>query len=183
MTSLVKSVVVAAVALTAVASGAASALAQEKPTVQGCVYKGVEAGCWVLVPFGGKGHFSLHAPEPLQDSKAYEVWGKVGGVDTCMQGKVLTATKVVQLRTDCSLKVYTGTLKTGVMVQGGETTGITITTKDGVYELDLVGDEALGKLAESLNGARVTVEGTLYTKAGVEVPLRRIIRVKSITKG
>ena len=78
-------------------------------------------------------------------------------------------------------KTYTGTLKTGVMAIGGETTGITLTTADdGIYELDLGADKELKKKADELNGKKVTVVGEYKPKEGVEKKERRIIATKSL---
>ena len=78
-------------------------------------------------------------------------------------------------------KTFTGTLKTGVMAIGGETTGITLTTADnGIYELDLGADKELKKKAEGLNGKKVTVVGEYKPRPGVEKKERRIIATTSL---
>jgi hypothetical protein len=73
----------------------------------------------------------------------------------------------------------TGTLQTGVMAIGAETTGVTITVSNQAYELDIA-DKDLKKKAEDLSGKQVTVKGTLTIKQGVEVKQRRIITVSSL---
>ncbi|HVT80770.1 MAG TPA: hypothetical protein VHM90_08930 [Phycisphaerae bacterium] len=74
----------------------------------------------------------------------------------------------------------TGKLATGIMAIGGESTGITLTTSaNATYELDIK-DAGLKKAAEALNGANVTVTGTLTIKAGIEVAQRRIIAVATL---
>lgn len=71
----------------------------------------------------------------------------------------------------------TGTLRTGIVAVGGETTGIIIETKDAKYELDFGKDKELRQKAEKLNGKAVTVAGTLETRKGVEVKERKIVAV------
>ncbi len=79
-------------------------------------------------------------------------------------------------------KSYTGTLKTGIVAIGGETTGITLTTADsGVYELDLGADKELKKKAEDLNGKKVKVVGDYKPRPGVEKKERRIIVTTSLS--
>lgn len=75
---------------------------------------------------------------------------------------------------------YTGTLKTGVMAIGGETTGVILVTEEETLELDLGGNADLMKNLEKWEGKKVTVIGTLEIRQGVEIPFRRIIRVKDI---
>src|SRR5262245_59347270 len=55
-----------------------------------------------------------------------------------------------------------GKLQTGIMAIGGETTGTTITTSAGTFELEL--DKKLAAQAEKLNRKAVVVTGTLYLK-------------------
>jgi len=77
------------------------------------------------------------------------------------------------------VKTYVGTLKTGIMATGGETTGTILTIKEGpVYELQL--GEKFAKLAEQLHGKTVLVTGTLQTRPGVEVKERHIIVVTDL---
>jgi hypothetical protein len=73
-----------------------------------------------------------------------------------------------------------GTLRTGVVAVGGETTGTVIETKGGPYELDLGGDKALRQKADQLNGKAVVVTGTLGVRPGVEVKERKVITVASL---
>jgi hypothetical protein len=73
----------------------------------------------------------------------------------------------------------TGTLETGMMAIGGETTGVELTADDKTnYELALRGK--LAKQAEDLNGKRVTVKGTLRTVDSTERKGRKIISVSSL---
>ncbi|HVF65072.1 MAG TPA: hypothetical protein VNE58_13865 [Casimicrobiaceae bacterium] len=72
-----------------------------------------------------------------------------------------------------------GTLRTGVMAIGAETTGITLTTKDGVtWELQLTG--AQKAKAEKLAGKSVAVAGIAREKPGVEIRKRRILEVRRL---
>jgi len=73
-----------------------------------------------------------------------------------------------------------GTLETGVVAIGGETTGTVVKTRDGTVELDLSKDKALKAQAEKLNGKLVVVSGKLVVKAGVEVPHRLIVIVSRL---
>jgi hypothetical protein len=74
-----------------------------------------------------------------------------------------------------------GTLKTGVVGIGGETTGITLQTKDGTVELEIK-DKDLLKKAEGLDGKAVVVTGTFAIKPGVEVKARLIVTVDLLKK-
>lgn len=73
-----------------------------------------------------------------------------------------------------------GTLKTGIIAVGGETTGIIIQAKDKTYELDFGKDKELRAKAEKLHNKKVDVVGTLIVKKGVEVKERRIITVSKL---
>ena len=73
-----------------------------------------------------------------------------------------------------------GTLRTGIVAIGGETTGTTITAKGIKWELDFGKNAELRTTAEKLDGKRVTVIGTLERHAGVEVKERWIIIVTSL---
>jgi hypothetical protein len=76
--------------------------------------------------------------------------------------------------------VVTGTLQTGVVAIGGETTGVTVKTKKGTFELDFGTDKKLRNQADKLNGKAVVVTGTLEVRKGVEVKERKIIRVSAL---
>ena len=73
-----------------------------------------------------------------------------------------------------------GTLKTGIVSIGAETTGSTITAKGITWELDFGKDAALKATAEKLSGQQVTVTGTLERRPGVEVKERWIVIVKTL---
>ena len=76
--------------------------------------------------------------------------------------------------------VVRGTLRTGMMAIGGETTGTTLSARGATWELDLRGNPEWAARAESLNGRRVVVKGSLEARAGVERRQRWIVTVKSL---
>lgn len=73
-----------------------------------------------------------------------------------------------------------GTIQTGVIAIGGETTGILLKTKDNSYELEFGKEKDLRARAEKLNKKMVVVSGLLNLRPGVEVKQRKIITVKSL---
>ena len=80
-----------------------------------------------------------------------------------------------------AMKTFKGTLQTGIIAIGGETTGVILETEEGAqYELDLGKNEELRKLANKLNGKKVVVQGDYNPRKGVEVSERHIIEVKSL---
>jgi hypothetical protein len=84
-------------------------------------------------------------------------------------------------RMDESIEVVVkGTLRTGVMAIGGETTGTTITARGATWELDLSGDPALRRKAESLAGQRAVVRGSLEVRPGVAKKSRWVVTVTSL---
>jgi hypothetical protein len=76
--------------------------------------------------------------------------------------------------------VVRGTLRTGIMAIGGETTGTTITARGLTWELDFGADGALRRKADALSRRRVVVRGTLEPRAGVEVRQRLVVKVRSL---
>ena len=78
-----------------------------------------------------------------------------------------------------------GTLETGIVAIGAETTGTIIKVGKVTWELDLGGKKELIELAEKLNKQTVIVTGRYQQKAGVEIPLRHIVTIKTLkgTKG
>jgi hypothetical protein len=73
-----------------------------------------------------------------------------------------------------------GTLETGIVAMGGETTGTIIKANKVTWELDLGGKKELAELAEKLNKQPVIVTGRYQQKAGVEIPVRHIVMVKTL---
>ncbi len=73
-----------------------------------------------------------------------------------------------------------GTLQTGVVAIGAETTGTTITAKGITWELDFGNKARLKRLAETLDGKKVVLEGRLERRKGVEIPHRWIVTVSSL---
>src|SRR6188474_166727 len=74
-----------------------------------------------------------------------------------------------------------GTLRTGIVAIGGETTGTTITAKGIRWELDFGKNPELRAAAEKLDGKPVTVSGTLERQTGVEIKERWVVTVASLT--
>jgi hypothetical protein len=73
-----------------------------------------------------------------------------------------------------------GRLDTGIVAIGGETTGVTITARGAVWELDLGNDAELRRAAEKLAGRRVDLTGDLEVREGVEVRQRWIVTVRTL---
>ena len=76
---------------------------------------------------------------------------------------------------------WTGTLRTGVVAVGGETTGMVLETATGTFEIQPATDVVLAAL-KKLDGQQVTVHGTLTKRPGTEVKERRIITATGVTK-
>lgn len=70
-----------------------------------------------------------------------------------------------------------GTLETGIVAIGGETTGTIIRAGNVVWELEFTTQPELRKLAEKLHQQTVLVTGTYRQQPGVEIPLRHIVTV------
>ena len=75
----------------------------------------------------------------------------------------------------------TGTLQTGLMAVGGETTGTVITSSDVTWELDLGQNPKLQKMVSELDGKKVTVVGIYRRHRGVEVRQREIVTVSELS--
>jgi hypothetical protein len=73
-----------------------------------------------------------------------------------------------------------GTLRTGLVAIGGETTGTTISTKNGTLELDFGKNKKLRKLAANLDKKQVEVTGILTMRKGVERGTRLIVQVTDL---
>ena len=70
-----------------------------------------------------------------------------------------------------------GTLQTGVMAIGGETTGTVIRVNNVTWELDLGNNKELRDLSDKLNNKTVLVSGTYEKRRGVEIRERHIVKV------
>jgi hypothetical protein len=82
---------------------------------------------------------------------------------------------------DAYIKVeMKGTIKTGIVAIGGETTGTTITVKDVTWELDLGGNKELAAAADKLNGKPALVTGTFTKVKGVERGERNVVKVTNL---
>ena len=75
----------------------------------------------------------------------------------------------------------TGTIRTGLVAIGGETTGTVIRSNGVTWELDLSKNPKLKTTATQLNGKKVTVSGTYERRRGVEIPQREIVTVTKLT--
>ena len=73
-----------------------------------------------------------------------------------------------------------GTLRTGIVAIGGETTGTTITAKNITWELDFGKNAQFRKLAENMNGKKVIIQGSLEKRKGVEIKERWIVHVTKL---
>jgi hypothetical protein len=73
-----------------------------------------------------------------------------------------------------------GTLKTGIVAIGGETTGTIIQAKDLTLELDFGKNEKLRDEAEKLNGKTAHVTGELTMRKGVTRGPRIVVNVATI---
>jgi len=73
-----------------------------------------------------------------------------------------------------------GTLETGVVAIGGETTGTVIHVQKITWELDLGNNPDFIKLAKELDKKTALVTGTYYEKMGVEIKTRKIVKVTSL---
>ncbi len=73
-----------------------------------------------------------------------------------------------------------GTLKTGIVAIGAETTGATITANGVTWEVDTGDNAELRETAAKLNGKVVKLSGTLERRKGVEISERWIVHVKSV---
>ncbi len=71
-----------------------------------------------------------------------------------------------------------GTLRTGMVAIGGETTGTTITSGGVTWELELA--EHQREIARRSSGKPATVTGRLTEVRGVEIPKRLVLRVARI---
>jgi len=75
-----------------------------------------------------------------------------------------------------------GSLKTGIVAIGGETTGTTLSVRGGTWELDFSRRPYFEKLLKKLDGKTVYVSGVLLQKRGVEISRRSIVYVDSISE-
>jgi hypothetical protein len=73
-----------------------------------------------------------------------------------------------------------GTLRTGMMAIGGETTGTVVSARGATWELDLTQLPEGHRRAESLDRRRVLVKGSLEIRPGVERRERAIVAVTSL---
>jgi hypothetical protein len=97
-------------------------------------------------------------------------------------GQVLKATAVQPAgdtgRRDSIDVTVRGTVNTGLMAIGGETTGTTITAGTVTWDLELT--DAQRGIADKLDGRKAVVSGQLRRANGVELPDRFIVSVRRI---
>lgn len=72
-----------------------------------------------------------------------------------------------------------GTVRTGIVAIGGETTGTLIATKQGSFELDTKNPK-LRQALEKLDGKTAVVTGTLNFRKGVERGQRMVVTVTDV---
>ncbi|MEZ6046487.1 MAG: hypothetical protein R3C11_13135 [Planctomycetaceae bacterium] len=73
-----------------------------------------------------------------------------------------------------------GTLSTGVVAIGGETTGVTITSGNITWEVDFSQAPEMGKMAQELVNSKVMLEGNLERRAGVEISSKDIVIARNL---
>ena len=73
-----------------------------------------------------------------------------------------------------------GTLRSGMMAIGGETTGTVVSARGATWDLDLTKGPDGRNRAESLDGRPVLVKGSLEIRPGVERRERAIVTVTSL---
>lgn len=73
-----------------------------------------------------------------------------------------------------------GSLRTGIVAIGGETTSTTIMAKNVTWELDFGKNAQLRKTAEKFDGKKVVVQGSLERRKGVEIKEGWIVHVNKL---
>ncbi|NND96542.1 MAG: hypothetical protein HKN47_04335 [Pirellulaceae bacterium] len=96
-----------------------------------------------------------------------------------LSSTVFAADKRPEIEDSINVTVV-GTLRTGIIAIGGETTGTTITAKGITWELDLGKKAEIRQAAEMLTGKKVIVRGSLERRKGVEVQQRWIVSVTGL---
>lgn len=99
---------------------------------------------------------------------------------TLTLGSLIAADSAENHADDIVTVKVVGVLKTNLVKIGGETTGTVVRSKGIDWELEFGKDADLKKSAENLDGKRVTVEGSLERRAGVEVKERWIVTVTKL---
>lgn len=85
------------------------------------------------------------------------------------------------LKTEEAIAVnVVGSLHTGVVAIGGETTGTTITANGLTWELDFGKNAELREAVSKLDGKSVKVSGTLKRQAGIEIRERWVVTVTEL---
>ena len=97
----------------------------------------------------------------------------------CIAGLVVSADPKPDVDDSITVTVV-GTLRTGIVAIGGETTGTTITAKGVTWELELGENADFRKAVDRLDGKKVRIEGALERRQGVEIPERWIVTVTKL---
>lgn len=124
----------------------------------------------------------LHSIATQLDGKPVIVKGSVRR-ETARAPWVLRATTIDAAAANGREEEYVavtvaGTLRTGVMAIGAETTGVTITAGGATWDLEV--ERRLRETVNRLNGATAIVSGHLRRAGGVEVPGRLVIKVVTV---
>jgi hypothetical protein len=124
----------------------------------------------------------LRAAEQLDGKPVVAKGTYVERKDVSANRRILTV-RSLDARTDAGRAesigvVVRGTIRTGIMAIGAETTGVTITAGAVTWELELSGSQL--DAADRLNGGKAIVAGSLRRQGGVEIRERPVVRVRSI---
>lgn len=127
----------------------------------------------------------LHAIVTQLDGQPVVVKGSVRR-ETARAPWVLKATTIEAAAANGRGEEYvavtvTGTLRTGVMAIGAETTGVTITAGAATWDLEV--ERRHQETVNRLNGATAIVSGHLRRAGGVEVAGRLIVKVRTVRAG
>jgi hypothetical protein len=120
----------------------------------------------------------IHSEPDLPDSQ-WELGGSITMIRVILMCAAMLAAEAASAEESITVTVV-GTLRTGLVAIGGETTGTTVTAKGISWELDFGQHAELRAAAEKLNGKPVTVSGTLERRPGVEIKERWIVKVTSL---
>jgi|GEM_PF-1408822 len=77
-------------------------------------------------------------------------------------------------------QVFLGTMQSGVVAIGGETTGVQLKTRLQAYELEFPKDSDGARRASEFDGQPVIVTGEFRTRPGVEISERSLIVVQTL---
>lgn len=92
----------------------------------------------------------------------------------------VTTAEMPNMSEDSIQVTVVGTLRSGIVAIGGESTGTTITAKGITWELEFGKNAAFRTAAAKLDGKRVTVQGSLERRRGIEIRERWIVTVTDL---